>query len=311
MSAVTRGSDVLSLPALTCAALAAALAVPLTLLLAALGQGVGSWLGGCEWIGLSVPLDRPVWALVNQPELSFGARRAAFGYWLGSLLLPALVGGLSLPFVPRRRSVAAELFMVQLSWACLVVGLAWLPLLDRGDGHLARWLLIHRLPAPLLWLAPVGAAALAAIPTLRLLAVAQVARRHPSRLLRLALVALHLGLPVVAWVSLASLLGGRFLLQPTVAAALPLLAALVLAAVRYPAPWVHGLEEVGAMSFVKLAVAVVAVAGALWVAGRPVAPGARGGVLWGPPTAVNNIRPWIAPAPLYRGSLTPTSMDAL
>jgi hypothetical protein len=201
--------------------------------------------------------------------------------------------------------------MVQLSWACLVVGLAWLPLLDWGDGHLARWLLIHRLPSLLLWLAPVVAAAMAAIPTLRLLALAQVARRHPSRWLRLTLVALHLGLPTVAWVTLVSLLGGRILPLPTVAAAMPLVAALVLAAVRYPAPWVHGLEEVRAMSYVKLAVAVAVVAGALWFAGRPVAPGERSGVLWAPPTAVNNIRPWIAPVPLYRGGVTPTPLDAL
>ena len=47
--------------------LAAVAAFPGALLVAVAGQGIGALLGGCGWIGVSTPVDRQVWALVNQP----------------------------------------------------------------------------------------------------------------------------------------------------------------------------------------------------------------------------------------------------
>ncbi len=53
--------------------LAASVALPFALIGASLGQGLGALIGGCHWIGVTLPLDRQVWALVNQPVLNFAA----------------------------------------------------------------------------------------------------------------------------------------------------------------------------------------------------------------------------------------------
>jgi len=65
-----REIDVMDAKGLLYGLLAAVAAFPGALLVAVAGQGIGALLGGCGWIGVSTPLDRQVWALVNQPTLA-------------------------------------------------------------------------------------------------------------------------------------------------------------------------------------------------------------------------------------------------
>ncbi len=273
--------------------LAAAMAFPLTLLTAVIGQGVGAVAGSCGWIGLSVPVERQVWALVNQPVLNFASLPSATGYWLGSLVLPLTVGALLVPFWPRARSLTAELVVVQTAWAASAVGVAWLPLLDPQDGHLARWLVLHELPAAALWIAPVVGAGLAVPPSLRLLELARRYRHHAGRAYRLSVVGTHLVVPLVAWAALAITLRGSFIVFATIGVALVAVASLALAWFRYPTPFAHVLREPSSGDVLALAGAAVILAACLWFGGRPLADGKTAGLLWGSPTAFNNVRPWI------------------
>ena len=88
MAGMRKDLDTLSPRVLPLGWLLAASASLLAVVTAAVGQGVSAWIGGCHWIGVSLPLGRQVWALVNQPSLAFATSGAAFGYWLGSTLLP-------------------------------------------------------------------------------------------------------------------------------------------------------------------------------------------------------------------------------
>jgi hypothetical protein len=126
--------------------LTAAIAAPLALIGAVLGQAAGALVGGCHWIGFTVPLDRQIWALVNQPVLNFSSLPDASGYWLGSMLLPLVTGAAVIGFLPRARSLVAELGSVQVAWAMSAISVAWLPLLDPTDGHLARYLALNNRP---------------------------------------------------------------------------------------------------------------------------------------------------------------------
>jgi hypothetical protein len=271
--------------------------MPFTLLVAVVGQGVGAFLGGCRWIGASVPLGHQVWALVNQPSLSFADQDRALGYWLGSVLLPLIVALTIIHLGARPKSLSAELLALQLAWAGTTVGVAWLPLVDGADGHVARFLYLRELPGELVWLAPLVASAAAALPTLRLLSLARGARRHTGRGLRMGLVVLHLGVPTAAWFGVVSMLEGAVVPAQAIALALPLLTAVTVAFLGYPAAYVHSLREIRGGAFARAVVAGALVAALLWWAGRPVNNDRFGGVLWGTPTELNNIRPWIEAAP--------------
>jgi hypothetical protein len=293
-----REVDVMAAKGLLCGLLAAAAAFPGALLLAVAGQGLGALAGGCGWIGLSTAVDRQVWALVNQPTLHFATQLASLGYWLGSLVLPLAVAFAAVPLLPRPRSLAAELIVVHAAWACAVVGLAWLPLLDPEDGHLVRWLELWHLPAPLVWLAPALAIPAALPPTLRLLALLRIGRPDTGRALRLLTVMLHLALPAAAWVAAVTALLGEPPVPSALAAGAVVVVALSTAWFGYPPAFVHRLRPLALSSWLLLALLAAAVAGAVLLAGHPLPEGRRAGLLWGRPGASNNIRPWIEAAPL-------------
>ena len=274
---------------------AAIAAFPLALILAVLGQGLGALVGGCQWIGASLPLDRQVWALVNQPVLNFASLPTAGGYWLGSLMVPLIVAALVIPLLLRSKSLIVEISVIQLAWGAAVVAVAWLPLLDRGDGHLVRWLDLHDLPLQLVWLAPALAAGAGLLPTLRLLELARRRQKDTGRTYRVLLVVFHLVVPVVVWVGLGSLVRSSVPLEATLAIAVPICAAIVLAWLRYPAPYVRTLVRPNLSSGVALVTCAAAAVVLVWIAGRPLPDDASAGILWGQPQAYNNIRAWIDP----------------
>jgi hypothetical protein len=275
--------------------LAASVALPFALISASLGQGLGALIGGCHWIGVTLPLDRQVWALVNQPVLNFAALPTAGGYWLGSILLPLLVAVTIIGFLPQARSWVAQLSCVQIAWAMSLVAVAVLPVLDGEDGHLTRFLTLHGWPATLVWLSPVFAAGAALLPTLRLLQLAR--RRRPSlnRSHRLLVVTIHLGVPAAGWLGLVSLIHGAVPRPVILAAAAPVFAALAFAWFRYPHAFVRPLELPKAGEITGLALAAVMLAAIVWATGRPLADGKTSGILWGTPQSSNNIREWIEP----------------
>lgn len=279
---------------------AAIAAFPLALVLAVLGQGLGAMVGGCQWIGASLPLDRQVWALVNQPVLNFASLPTAGGYWLGSLMVPLIVAALVIPLFLRSNSLIVEVSVIQLAWGAAVVAVAWLPLLDQGDGHLARWLDLHDLPPTLLWLAPVLAAGAGLLPTLRLLELARRRQKDTGRAFRVILVGFHLVVPAVVWVGLGSLVRSSVPLEATLAIAAPVCAAIVLAWLRYPAPYVRPLERPTVSGVVALVICAAVAIILVWITGRPLPDDASAGVLWGQPQAYNNIRGWIDPFPILR-----------
>jgi len=274
---------------------AAIAAFPLALVLAVLGQGLGALVGGCQWIGVSLPLDRQVWALVNQPVLNFASLSTAGGYWLGSLMVPLIVAALVIPLLLRSKSLIVEISVIQLAWGAAVVAVAWLPLLDHGDGHLVRWLDLHDLPPTLVWLAPALAAGAGLLPTLRLLELARRRQKDTGRAFRVTLVVFHLAAPAVVWVGLVSLIRSSVPVEATVAIAVPVCAAIVLAWLRYPAPYVRRLERPTVSSVVALVICAAAAMILVWISGRPLPDDASTGILWGQPQAYNNIRPWIDP----------------
>jgi hypothetical protein len=277
--------------------LAAVAAFPGILAIAAIGQGLGSVVGGCVWIGASLPLDRQVWALVNQPVINFSSLPAASGYWLGSLALPLAVAAATPGLLHRVRSLTVQLHAIQWSWAASVVALAWLPVLDLDDGHIARWLALQdHGPAAIAWL-PAAAACLGLLPAGRLLALAR--RRQPNlrRRSRVALVVCHLAMPTACWIAVATMAAESLQPMAVAAAALPSMAVLVLAGTRFPAPYAWPLAEPRlrgvAATLLTAALTVVAV----WAMGRPIGSG-RAAVLWATATATNNIRPWMITVPV-------------
>jgi len=306
MPGMRREVDVMAAKGLLFGLLAAVAAFPGALLLAVAGQGIGALLGGCGWIGISTPVDRQVWALVNQPTLHFATQLRSLGYWSGSLVLPLLVALAAIPLLPRARSLAAELIVVHGAWACAVVGLAWLPLLDPQDGHLVRWLELWRLPAPLIWLAPALAIPAAVPPTLRLLALLRIGRPNTGRALRLATVWFHLTLPAAAWVAAATALLGAPPAPSALAAGAAVVVALSTAWFGYPPAFVHRLRPLSLGSWLRLAALAAAVVAVVWLAGRPLFEGRRAGLLWAQPNASNNIRPWIDAVPLSDVASLPT-----
>ncbi|MCW8984569.1 MAG: hypothetical protein OQK55_04440 [Thermoanaerobaculales bacterium] len=275
--------------------LGASAALPFALIVAALGQGLGALVGGCHWIGVALPLDRQIWALVNQPVLNFSSLPRAGGYWLGSTLLPLIVAVTIISFLPQARSLVTQLGCVQISWAMSLAAVAVVPVLDGEDGHVVRFLALHGWPTTLVWLFPVAAAAAAFLPALRLLQLARRRRPDIRRSYRLLVVVIHLGVPALMWLGLVSLAHGRVPLAALLAGAAPLMAALAFAWFRYPGPYVRRLEMPHAGEITGLALAAVILIATVWVAGRPLSDGRSAGVLWGTAQSSNNIRPWIEP----------------
>ena len=308
MPGMRREVDVMAARGLLFGLLAAVATFPCALLLAVAGQGIGALAGGCGWIGISTAVDRQVWALVNQPTLHFATELRSLGYWSGSVVLPLMVALAALPLLPRARTLAAELIVVHLTWACAVIGLAWLPLLDPLDGHLSRWLELWRLPAPLLFLAPALAIPAAVPPTLRLLGLLRIGRPNTGRALRLATVMLHLALPAAAWVAAAAALLGAPPASSALAVGAAVVVALSMAWLGYPPAFVHRLRPLGLGSWLRLAALAAAAVAIVWLAGRPMPEGRRAGLLWAQPTASNNIRPWIEAGSL--SDLAPGRPDA-
>jgi hypothetical protein len=277
---------------------AAIAAYPAALMVAVVGQGLGALAGGCQWIGFSFSINRQVWALVNQPVLNFASLPSATGYWLGSLILPVLMAATLIALLPRKRSLLAELVLVQMSWAASVIGIGWLSLVDRNDGHLIRWLDLHDLATAGVWLAPVIASLLGLIPTLRLLALARRRRPDTGRLYRFRLVIFHFAVPVALWAGAAFAVGDTVPLDATIAVSFPLCAATALAWLRYPPPFAHRLKQPSRSGLAVLIAAAAACAIATTVAMRPRPDGMCPGVLWATPQPFNNIRPWIDAVPL-------------
>jgi hypothetical protein len=287
--------NIVAPPVLFISFLAAAGAYPMALILAVLGQGFGALIGGCDWIGISLPLNHQVWALVNQPVLNFSSTPIAAGYWLGSLGLPLVVAVATIPFLPRALSLTAELIVVQISFAAAAVALAWLPLIDLEDGHFVRWLALHGMPPILVWLAPVAAVGAALIPTLRTLELARRQHEQTGRGFRVLVIVLHLGAPLVAWVGIVTLICGALPFAPTLGAALVLVGALALAWFRYPSAYVRPLRQPTLAEFPILAITVVILMAIVWLGGRPLPGQKTAALLWGQPQAYNNLRPWIEP----------------
>jgi hypothetical protein len=277
--------------------LAATTTAVLALVSAVCGQGLGALFGGCQWIGVSLPLDRQVWALVNQPVLNFASLPAAVGYWLGSIFLPLAVAVTIIGFLPRPKTLVAEIVSLHVAWAMSTIAVAWLPLVDRADGHLARFLSLHGCSDSWIWLAPGLAASAALLPVLRLLELARRRRSSIGRRHRVWLVSLHLALPTVVWIAITSWIRGAVPVLPTIAIATPLMSAFVLAWLYYPSPHVHPLSKTKSVEILGLVGAAILLVSAAWLAGRPLADGSSAGLLWGQPRSFNNIRPWIEPWP--------------
>lgn len=286
------------------------------------GQGLGAIFGGCRWIGVTLPLDQQAWALVNQPSLAFATQRSAAGYWLGGIATCLLAATFVVPLLPRPRGLTWEFAALQISWLASVLGLGWMALLDPWDGHLGRFLRLHDVSPVVAWLVPMLGAWAALIPTLRLLALARGAQPQLTRGGRVTTVFLHLVLPACVWIAAGVLLVNRTdhsfrgspfevlgpleaLWQPVVAAGLPCVAALLMAWLAYPRPWVHHLEPVTLKASASLLAAATVLVGLLMVLGAPVGAGECRGVLWSHPDSRNNIRPWVAPTTILSAATLP------
>ena len=298
-----------------------------TLGIIACGQGFGAMLGGCRWIGVTLPLHRQPWALVNQPSLAFSADGAAAGYWLGGTVACLLVATLVIPFVPRPRGLTWELLAIQISWMASVLGLGWLALLDPWDGHLSLFLRLHEMSPALVWLVPVLGAWAALMPTLRLLALVRGAQPQVGRSGRVLTVVIHLVLPACAWITgglvlisrtsspnhgtlLEGLLPFEALWPPVLAAVLPSVAALTLAWLAFPRAWVHHLEGVSLRSGVLLMVWAAALVGFYLALGGTTGEGTCRGVVWTHADSRNNIRPWITPISILGATALPGIDDS-
>ncbi|MCK5379523.1 MAG: hypothetical protein KAJ78_08960, partial [Acidobacteria bacterium] len=281
---------------------------------------------GCRWIGVTLPLHRQTWALVNQPSLAFSTDGSAAGYWLGGIAACLIVAALSLPLAPRPRGLTSELVAVQISWMASVLGLGWMVLLDPWDGHLSRFLRLHDLSPVLIWLVPVLGAWAALVPTVRLLALARGAQPQLHRSGRLLTVLTHLVMPAFAWVAVGLLIISRTsptnhgtlleglpsfeaLWPPVLAASLPMAAALTLAWVAFPRPWVHHLEPVNLKNGVLLLVSAAVLVGLQLSLGGPSEGGGCRGVLWSHADSRNNLRPWVNPVLILSAAALPSGQE--
>lgn len=284
-------------------------ALAFSVLVAVIGQGLGASLGDADWIGISTPIHRSCWALVNQPNLAFAASRDAIGYWLGSIVAGL---GLSLGiglFLSRSSNVASQLIAIQYSWSLALVTGAWYPLSDPGEGHLERFLALQRLPGEIVWLAPL-IAAVAAIPAvLRLLALGRGSRSSysaPHRVFHVFAVFLF---PLIGWLVACAIMAGRLPIEACIACAAPLGAALIVAVVGWGQRPVIDPRPIALRSWCWAAVVGVLLAGAVYGAGRPLPSGGTVGILWNAPNGFNNIRGWIDARTLAEWTSSTTDQD--
>jgi hypothetical protein len=285
----------MALKSLLASWLAAIFAVPASLLAAAAGQGLGTLVVGGSWIGVCVCWNREVWALVNQPVLNFAASISSTGYWLGPWIVPLAFAIAVMPLSLRLKALTWQLIVVQTAWVALVVGASWQVFLEPKQGHLARWLGFRGLPNELRWLAMAVAVAAAVPVVLRLLALARIARYHLSRSRRLGLVLLHLFPIPVAWAAVATFLAQEVPVEACIAAALPLVTAMMVAWLGYPAPPTHAVTQVAIRACVPLVIAAALAWAAFYAAGRPLPPNHAAAVQWSHESATNNIRDWMEP----------------
>lgn len=286
-------------------------------LLTCAGQGVGAAIGGCDWIGLSAPVDRQPWALANQPSIAFASQPISLLYWLGGVFVCCVWVVLVIPVAPRPRKVIWELAAIQAAFTVAVVGLGWFPLVDLWDGHIARMLRLRQLPTALVWVIPVIGSWCALVPTTRLLALFRRSDRHLSRTGRLWAVLVHLVIPASLWIAAASFIRVRQIdhetpaltdltqimgspLLPAAGSTMPLLAALLLAWFLFPRPWVQKVTPSTPAAVVLICVASALLVLTQWYVGGPAPENTRRGVLWSAPDSRNNIRPWINTEPASR-----------
>ena len=285
--------------------LTAAAALGTAFVLAVLGQGLGSMAGGCRWIGATLPMDRQVWALVNQPVLNFSSLPKAGGYWLGSMILPMVAAVFLLLWRTRKPTLIGQLAIVQIAWWVAMVTGIWLPLLDRSDGHVARWLTLHEFPAYFVWAAPFAAAGVALWAGYRCLEIARGLHRDPGRGRRLAIVFLELILPVAVWQLASALLYGGPPIRPVLGLGAAAAAVTALAFFGYPPPYPRPLRAPTFTGVATLVAAALVTISITWVAGRPLGDGRVSGVLWAAPESFNNIRPWVKPVALSDRTTVP------
>lgn len=278
--------------------LASVSAVGTAFVLAVVGQGLGAMAGGCGWIGAALPMNRQVWALVNQPVLNFSSLPGAGGYWLGSMILPLFAATFLLSLRTRKPTLVGQLTLVQTAWWAALVAGVWLPLLDPGDGHLTRWLMVHRFPLSLVWSMPVAATVVAVWVGFRVLEIVRWHCRDPNRWARLAIVVVQLFLPVAVWLVAIVLVCGHPPLRPVLGLLMPGTAVAVFAFFRYPPPYPRPPAPPSPAGVVSLAAAALIAASVLWLAGRPLTDNRVSGVLWSAPESFNNIRQWIEPKAL-------------
>lgn len=292
---------------------AAALGASAALWAIAVGQGVGSLLAGCRWIGLTVPMHRQVWALVNQPSLAFGSHGSSIGYWLGGTVACGCLAALTVPLWPRPRSLVAEIVALQVSWMAAVVGLGWMALVDPFDGHLAKWLYFHQVSAAVVWVVPVLGAWISLIPAARLLGLERNGNPQLTRFGRMWSLTVHLAVPALAWLGVASwqllsvlesAAGDPFLSRlpieavgpPLLAGILPIVAVVGMGWFAYPRPWAHRLEPARLTPVLLVVVAAVLVSGLQWAVGAPTDSGGARAVQWSNSDSRNNLRSWVVPA---------------
>jgi len=293
MPAMQQMSNPLAPKALLSCGLAAIASYPGALLLAACSQALGAMAGGCQWIGLSLSPHRPVWALVNQPTLDFASRSSALGYWLGSLVGPLAVVLATVALLPRPRWLSAEIAIVQFGWILAVISGAWLPLLEPPNGHLGIYLKLSRAPGELLWLAPILTSVVAAIPTLRLLALLRAGHPRASRLTRMITVVLYFGLPLVGWFFVVTSFRATLPTHAMAATLCPLLVGIIIAWYGHPSGLVHNLRNVGWMGVASAVASVGLFWGIVGWAGEPIDEKRAMGVVWATPSSFNNIRDWV------------------
>ena len=275
--------------------LVAAAALPAAVVLVAAGQGLGALAGGASWIGVCTPIHRQPWAIVNEPALTFAASSHAAGYWLGSVVLPALIAAAAIGFLPRRRTLASELAAVQLAWACAAAALGIVPPLDGAEGHVARWLQLHRLPGAAVWAVPLAGTVLALPAALHLLALDREAVRAPSRLRRIAVVTVHLLVPAAAWLLVIGRLRGAVPRGSAAGFAAVALGTLLAAAAAVPRRLPFHPEPPGAGTFLRVLAAAALLWAAVLAAGRPLPGNRAAALLWGRPSATNTLRSWMEP----------------
>jgi hypothetical protein len=295
MPPMHRRPDLGSLASLLASWLAAAAALPASLLVAAAGQGLGAMAAGAGWIGICTPWDRQGWGLVNQPVLNFASLPAAGGYWLGSWIAPFLIAVLMMPAALRLKTASGQLAAIQSSWVGLVVAASWQPSLEPHSGHIARWLQFRDLPTELRWLTIVAVAAAAVPVVLRLLAIARITRFHLGRGRRLVLVLAHLFPVPLGLIAATITVSGVVPTEACIAAAVPLLTGIAVAWFGFPAPLTHPVDAVTPRALLALGFAVAVVWACGWATGRPLPDNRASAVQWARDGSFNNIRDWMEP----------------